>query len=212
MDFFGRNSFLSSRPWGPKCNGMVWASRDPGTGHVAERCLLVAMHVFKRLYGVHSHKQEYFRSIACALISWQAWNNALPGCSYCEEVTEAQLSRLGAACRTHPQHVTAEEVMDLYLLIQSGSASAHDLVGSKIPRNLMNEVRRNLASLTQVPGPNVTYVPWSAEKTCVAIAPWPSQDPFPSTLWSKPPEDEWRDCIVYCLDGMVLAKEASTRL
>lgn len=58
-----------------------------------------------------------------------------------------------------------------------------------------------------MPGPNVLFVPWASDKTCVAVAQWPDEDPFPPTLWRKPPEDEWRNCVVYCLAAMVQSKD-----
>ena len=44
-------------------------------------------------------KDEYCRTVACALAFWTPWHDAVPGCAYSEEPNEAALSRLGRMAR-----------------------------------------------------------------------------------------------------------------
>jgi len=58
-------------------------------------CLLLQVHLQQDWLA----QQEYTRTIAVALLMWQPWMSALPGCCFVEESGEALLSRYTAACR-----------------------------------------------------------------------------------------------------------------
>ena len=135
-----------------------------------------------------------------ALLTWRAWNNSVPRCAYSEELCEAGFSRLGSACRFHPQLTSLSECTDLYLL--SAPSDAPGCICDKgLTVSLCNVVTHHLASAFVAQTPVVTFVPWlSGAKVTAARATWSPDAWVPGTLWDRPQTNKvtrhFRRCLL----------------
>ena len=66
------------------------ANSSASVQSLLEEVLLLLVHVLNDLDG----KNEYVRTVAVTLATWQAWNSRLPAAAYMEESCEALLSRI----------------------------------------------------------------------------------------------------------------------
>ena len=95
----------------------TWEGREPrSSGKVREaleEVLLLLVHMLKDTCA----KNEYVRTVAVTLLTWQRWNSQLPSCCYMEESCEALLSRMGHRCSAH-RHVSGfSATFDLFMTL-----------------------------------------------------------------------------------------------
>ena len=67
---------------GHDCRDCHWnpLSRERGSGGVARRVLMTSMLLLHTLKPGEFHKDEYYRSLAVALLMWTRWYDSVPGC------------------------------------------------------------------------------------------------------------------------------------
>ena len=79
-----------------------WESRAEGSGKgvfaMLGQCLMLLIHLFGPAVAV---KENYVRTLSCALVTWQSWMESVPGVCHAEEATEALLSRFGHRLEVH---------------------------------------------------------------------------------------------------------------
>ena len=96
---------------------------------VLQRCLAVIVHASQDW----DCKLEYSRSISVALLSWQPYYSGLPGCCFVEEACEAMLSRMMSRRQQHPQVVTYEDMVRLFVTLPPAKKTARGTRGSLKP-------------------------------------------------------------------------------
>ena len=93
----------------------TWCGQPGGsvTGRTAHQvlceCLLLQVHL----------QQEYTRTIALALLSWQPWLMDRPGCIFVEESGEALLSRFMSSVRQHTQLRGFDNAWRLFITLRA---------------------------------------------------------------------------------------------
>jgi hypothetical protein len=79
-----------------------WAGRDAGSGNlvysVLGHCLLLLVQLLGPL---NASKDNYVRTLSCALLTWVPWMAQIPGYCFVEECCEAMLSRFGHRLEVH---------------------------------------------------------------------------------------------------------------
>jgi hypothetical protein len=155
-----------------------WEGQSEGTGHCAREALQQALLLLHAMLGDRAAHNDYGRGLVMALLTWTSWHDQLPGCAFVEESCEAQLSRLGAACKRSHSSFTPEQVNDLYLNVGPLKTTLHDTTRHPVASELLTRVRTNLQrawrdGLEKV----VTWVPWKSGRTCVAREAWPTTLP-----------------------------------
>ena len=153
------------------------------------------------LYSDSPQKALYLKTTVLTLLTWSNNLYALPRAAFSEEVCEAHLSKLGAACLRHPQLITVDEVMDLYLVERMTTAGGREHVGGAPPVTLVRRALTNLDFMLQQSDRNViTFVPWKSGKTTVsAVEKWDVSYKFP-VRFVCPLHADLTDCIKYFLD------------
>ena len=110
--------------------------------HILRACLLLQVH----LQQDWEAEQEYTRTLAVALLMWQPWKSALPGCAFVEESCEALLSRYAGACR-HNQYLSGyEDAWRLFVTLRQSSETAPPTRGS-VRQELVLRIRDRARSL-----------------------------------------------------------------
>ena len=190
--------------WAPAClllgyyvRQCHWDLRTPGTAWQVREALLLSLSLLLRLddWAERRRMTEYVRTLACAVLCWSPWHDALPACCFVEEVNEAALSRLGQLFERHPQAVTTDEAMDLYLLVQPGRSDApRDLppgnVGERWRQLALQRVDDLLQYVDGRPPQHyagaashiVTFIARLRESTkgLLAVADWPEDWAYPT--------------------------------
>ena len=80
---------------------------------VLQQCLAIHVHLLQDW----ECKAEYTRTLSTALLSWQPYMSALPGCCFVEEACEALLSRMVARRRSNTHVTTLEDLLRLYVTL-----------------------------------------------------------------------------------------------
>jgi hypothetical protein len=105
------------------------ANSSASVQSLLEEVLLLLVHVLNDLDG----KNEYVRTVAVTLATWQAWNSRLPAAAYMEESCEALLSRMSHRCSSHRHLSGFESTFDLFLTLPPPSKA------SKATRGMLRE-------------------------------------------------------------------------
>ena len=102
---------------GYKVRCCTWDGRTAATGgwarEIMEQCVLLLIH----LLGDTDCKNEYIRTLAVALATWQPWMDKVPAVCFVEESCEALLSRMGHRCDVHRTLHGFDSTFDLFLTL-----------------------------------------------------------------------------------------------
>ena len=173
-----------------------WEGQCVGTGHRAREALQQALLLLHAMLGDRAAHNDYGRGIAMALLSWTAWHDQLPGCSFVEESCEAQLSRLGAACKRSRSSFTPEQVNDLYLNVGALNTLPHNTSHHPVAADLVRKVQVNLRRVKMDGFESVvTWVPWKSGRMCTAKDAWPRELPVMRELREVSIEDLLRNSM-----------------
>ena len=168
-----------------------WGPSDAGSGLLAKRVLLRCLRVLMGLGGADYWRQKYFGPLVTALLHWTAWHSALPSSVYSEELCEAGLSRLASACRSHPQLLEVDDVMDLYILCTAQGRRHYAVRDRGLPPDTLVAVQTNVLNLFSLTAPRVMFVPWSSQDYLVkAETRWPTTKEFPLGLTGGVADEE----------------------
>jgi hypothetical protein len=95
----------------------TWDGRPAGTAefamNVLQQCCVLLVHMLDD----PNAKNEYVRTIAVAILSWQKWHDAIPGVCFAEESCEALLSRVGNRLESYRSLTGFEAAFDLFLTV-----------------------------------------------------------------------------------------------
>lgn len=102
---------------GHKVRCCTWEGRVAGTGKWAkeamEQCLVLLIHLLQDVLC----KNEYVRTLAVALATWQPWMEKIPAVCFMEESCEAMLSRMGHRCDVYRTLHGYDKTYDLFLTL-----------------------------------------------------------------------------------------------
>jgi hypothetical protein len=108
----------------------TWEGRDENSSKkvrlILEETLVLLVHL---LQDTDCHN-EYVRTLAVALSTWQDWNSRLPAVSYMEESCEALLSRMSHRCSAHRHLHGFEATFDLFITLPPPSRAKKATRGS----------------------------------------------------------------------------------
>ena len=102
---------------GHKVRSCTWQGHPGGdvggeTAHlVLQHCLILLAH----LQQDWDANQEYTRTLACALLTWQPWHTQLPGYVFVEETCESLLGKAVKRLQTRTNVTSVERAQDLFL-------------------------------------------------------------------------------------------------
>jgi hypothetical protein len=108
-----------------------WNGRPGGVrkGRDAKRVLQHALVMLASLRGDWACKEEYTRTVAVALLSWQGWMDGIPACCWVEESCEALLGRAKERLHNHRYMRGFETAVDLYVTLSAGKRGHVALAG-----------------------------------------------------------------------------------
>jgi hypothetical protein len=102
---------------GYKVRCCTWDGRVAGTGvwakEIMSECMVLLIHLLDDKQG----KNEYVRTLAVALATWQPWMEKIPACCFVEESCEAMLSRMGHRCDVHRTLHGLDNTFDLFVTL-----------------------------------------------------------------------------------------------
>ena len=113
---------------------------------ILRECLLLQVH----LQQDWEAQQEYTRTIGVALLMWQPWMTALPGCAFVEESGEALLSRYTSACRNSRHLQGYANAWRLYVTLPQTRDKATATRGS-VRSGLLTLFRSRILALMEDP-------------------------------------------------------------
>ena len=140
----------------------TWACRIIGTGYRAHQVLLEAVLVMIGLCGPDAKKVEYIRTTTIALLAWRQWHNQVPGYVHVEESGEALLERLGHQLHLHPQAISIDDRLDLYVTLP-GPKDVRDIRGA-VSQSLVTMFRRSIRIFFEKASkPDASFVQYKAK-------------------------------------------------
>ena len=125
-----------------QCN---WSGRPPGSAIDAHHVQRPVFVVLTDLGGAAADPLVYVRTIAVALLHWQAFNSALPGLCYGAELGEVMLSRPGSMKDTDIWAVSPSGGEDLFVQICPARLNRRLLV-SGLSSDVETEIGQRLHS------------------------------------------------------------------
>jgi hypothetical protein len=149
-----------------------WEHRDHGSGDQARQALLYSLVLLLDLQRGLELRSEYIRSILAALLTWTPWHDRAPACLFVEEVNEALLSRLASSCLRHPNCVGADEVEDLFVLLQPKQPAAPRVGHHSVTLRLTQAVAAHLGYCCATHPDRLSHTPWRSQRVCVAEPTW----------------------------------------
>lgn len=158
---------------------LSWEGRpgEGATGEVAQRLLCYCLLVQTQLQSDWDCKLEYTGTISMALLSWQPWVSALPGCCFVEEACEALLSRMAHRCRTH-RHLTGfDSTQELFVSLPTASDEPHQQKGN-VRRELVQLMVARLQGILHNSG-TLKFARYRSIKESVWEAEFPEDWTFP---------------------------------
>ena len=110
---------------------LTWEGGVGGTvkGDVARRILQRSLGLQVHLLQDWECRAEYTRTLSVALLQWQPWMSALPGCCFVEESCEALLSRMVGRCRANTNLTSFEDVLQLFVTLPLPGAEPRGTTG-----------------------------------------------------------------------------------
>ena len=109
--------------WEGGVNGLV-------KGDVARKVLLRSLALQVHLLDDWECRAEYTRTLSVALLQWQPWMSALPGCCFAEESCEALLSRMVGRCRANTNLMDFSDILNLYVTLPTPAREPKGNVGA----------------------------------------------------------------------------------
>ena len=86
--------------------------------------------------------------MALALLQWNPWMSALPGCCFVEESCEALLSRMVGRCRANTSLTELEQIVQLFVTLPLPKREPRGTVGG-IGRSLVELFSQRLHKIIQ---------------------------------------------------------------
>lgn len=102
---------------GYKVRCCTWQGRPAGTGNFAREVMEQVFVLLVHLLQDKDGKNEYVRTLAVALATWQPWMNKIPAVCFVEESCEAMLSRMGHRCDVYRTVYGFDGTYDLFLTL-----------------------------------------------------------------------------------------------
>ena len=117
---------------GVKVRECAWEGRPGGTatGAIARRVLQHAILLQCQLRRAWDARDEYCRTMSVALLLWQPWMTALPGCCFVEEAGEALLSRVASRVKSNTGVKTFSGAYQLFLTLKKDHVCLGSLCNS----------------------------------------------------------------------------------
>ena len=140
---------------------------------VLENCLALQVH----LMGDWHCKLEYTRSLSVALLCWQPWMSALPGCCFAEESCEAMIGRMVGRCRQHKELTTFQNLLHLFLTLPVPGLDARPTGGSVRP-SLLSLLKGRLTRILHH-SDSLPFASLSSSRDGVWKAPFPADLTLP---------------------------------
>jgi hypothetical protein len=116
----------------------TWDGRGSGTGATARQVMEDVFVLLCHLLQHRAGKNEYVRTLAVALITWQSFMNRVPGVCFAEESCEALLSRMSHRCEVYRHLHGFEATLNLFLTLP---------MPSREPKGTRGNLKRGLISL-----------------------------------------------------------------
>ena len=108
----------------------TWEGRQEKSGSkarfVLEACAVTLIHLLQDVKA----KNEYVRTLLCALATWQPFMEGAPACVFAEETCEALLSRLSHRCDVNRHLHGFDATYNLFLTLPSTSWAPRNTRGS----------------------------------------------------------------------------------
>ena len=201
--------FLGTTIW-----DCTWSLREFHSGSVGTLALHAALQLLSRLDEGAPQKGQYTKTAIWALLLWNEWFSMLPGCTMNEECCEGLLSKLTACSRTHPRHISTEQVMDLWLLLRLAGPHASTVRSHEPTRRLLTRVQHRLAALSADCPPDISWIDWTVTQGLrrASAGLWPTDCWFPGTLWVRPLEETVRKWCMYCVYVLLRAGPSNTKM
>ena len=115
-----------------------WDGRSPGSGSFAKQVLEDIFVILVHLLQSRSRKNEYVRTIAVSLVTWQPFMSKMPGVCFAEESCEALLSRMSHRCEVYRHLHGYDATFDLFLTLP---------MPSRVPKGTRGGLKKGLVSL-----------------------------------------------------------------
>lgn len=116
----------------------TWEGRSLKSGEQAKQVLEEIFVLLVHLFEVKSCKNEYVRTLAVALATWQPVMSKFPGVCFAEESCEALLSRMSHRCEVYRHLHGFDATFNLFLTLPQPS---------KAPKGTRGTLKRGLVSL-----------------------------------------------------------------
>ena len=177
----------------------TWELVANHTGAEARRVLVRCLLVLMRLNEGREVAVEYVRTVCVALLLWTDWHDEVPAAWFCEETCEAALSRLSSLCHRHTQHVSTQEIHDLWMQVKPGSQLPHNLPVGGVPRQLQHTVTDMVRAFVRQRGDGVTPLVWQPQgpfRLSHTVKEWPAKYAFPASLRWRPVLPAIRSVVV----------------
>jgi hypothetical protein len=116
----------------------TWEGRASGSGSKAKQVLEDIFVLLVHLLQARSRTNEYVRTIAVALITWQPFMSKMPGVCFAEESCEAMLSRMSHRCEVYRHLHGLDATFNLFLTLP---------MPSRIPKGTRGGIKQGLVSL-----------------------------------------------------------------
>jgi hypothetical protein len=162
----------------------TWEGREEKSSKNVQSLLEEVLVLLVHLLQDKDCHNEYVRTLAVALSTWQLWHSKLPAASFMEESCEAMLSRMSHRCSAHRHLHGFEATFDLFITLPQPSKSMKATRGS-LRSGLIDEfatrIRRVLCSDGALPyAPVVGARQMHSEFTSCFPANITFRDPMPS--------------------------------
>ena len=190
---------------GYKVRCCTWDGRSAATGgwarEIMEQCVLLMIH----LLGDKDCKNEYIRTLAVALATWQPWMDKVPAVCFVEESCEALLSRMGHRCDVHRTLHGFDSTFDLFLTLpppRRGTKATRGMLKAGLVAVFAARIRRILFA----DGSNLLFAAAGGAKDMHAVfaEQFPEEFEFPKELPQAMTKEHLENVIrkgLRCLTG-----------
>ena len=163
---------------------LYWDGRPGGTvtGSVARAVLHHCLFLHVTVQQDWEARSEYTRTLAVALLNWQPYFTALPGCCFVEEACEALLSRMVNRRRSHNNIVSFDGLFQLFVSLPSTHSRAR-ATGGALRQPMVQVIHSRLLRMIN----NLDTLPFARLKS-VKEARWEPSLPVSSGMPPRPAE------------------------
>ena len=196
---------------GYKVRCCTWEGHEAGTRiwarEIMEQCFVLLVHLLDDKEG----KNEYVRTLAVALATWQPWMGRIPAVCFVEESCEAMLSRMGHRCDVYRNLHGFENTFDLFLTLPPPKRGLRATRGM-LKAGLVAEFASRIRIIVFFSGGDLCFAPsvGACEMHSTLIAAFPEEFKFPDDFSETLPffviENILRRCL-RCLIGKSIIKE-----